>query len=299
MSASRFTSLTTDIPDIQSHQDDRRISIDQVGIKSLRYPIVISRHNGQPQHTVARIDMYVNLPAAHKGTHMSRFVALLNENQNPIDASSFCGLLQTMNRRLDTDHGHICMEFPFFLRKQAPVTGMESLMDYDVSLIGDCTGNDCRISLKVLVPVTSLCPCSRDISDYGAHNQRSHIILTAHLREPLREPLWIEGLIRIAESEASCELFGLLKRPDEKFVTERAYDNPKFVEDVVRDLATRLDADNRIQAYVVECENFESIHNHSAYARIERVKDAPRQQDPDHGNLRTLTGKPAHSAASN
>ncbi len=282
MSASRFTSLTTDIPDIQSHRDDRRISIDQVGIKGLRHPIVISQHNGQLQHTVARIDMYVNLPAAHKGTHMSRFVALLNENRNPIDASSFCELLQAMNRRLNTNHGHIRMEFPFFLRKQAPVTGMESLMDYDVSLSGDCTGDDCRISLKVLIPVTSLCPCSRDISDYGAHNQRSHIMLTADLREPL----WIEELIHIAESEASCELFGLLKRPDEKFVTERAYDNPKFVEDVVRDLATQLDADNRIQAYVVECENFESIHNHSAYARIERVKDALGQQDSDHGNLR-------------
>jgi GTP cyclohydrolase IB len=173
-----------------------------------------------------------------------------------------------MTTRLEADAGHIEMTFPFFVMKQAPVSRVESLLDYRATLIGERRDGVTDTWLRVIVPVTSLCPCSKKISDYGAHNQRSHVTVTAKLRAHI----WIEELIDIVEDEASCELYGILKRPDEKFVTERAYDNPKFVEDMVRDVAVRLNADQRIAAYVVESENFESIHNHSAYARIEREK---------------------------
>ncbi len=180
-------------------------------------------------------------------------------------------MLLQMTTRLDADTGHIEMTFPFFVMKQAPVSGVESLMDYQATLIGECRHGETTLWVQVVVPVTSLCPCSKKISEHGAHNQRSHVTIKAQLREHM----WIEELIDIAESEASCELYGILKRPDEKYVTERAYDNPKFVEDMVRDVAVRLNAEPRIGAYVVESENFESIHNHSAYALIERDKTRP------------------------
>ena len=175
-----------------------------------------------------------------------------------------------MTQRLEAEAGHIEMSFPFFIMKRAPVSGVESLMDYRASLIGERRGANTEIWVRVVVPVTSLCPCSKKISERGAHSQRSHVTITAKLREHL----WIEELVDIAESEASCELFGILKRPDEKSVTERAYDNPKFVEDLVRDVAVRLNRDVRVAAYSVEAENFESIHNHSAYAMIESEKAA-------------------------
>jgi len=175
-----------------------------------------------------------------------------------------------MIAKLEAETGHIEMNFPYFINKTAPVSGVQSLMDYDVTFIGDISGNDIITSVKVVVPVTSLCPCSKKISDYGAHNQRSHVTVTARTNDFV----WIEELVQLVEAEASCELFGLLKRPDEKHVTERAYDNPKFVEDMVRDVAARLNAEGRIDAYVVESENFESIHNHSAYALIEKDKTA-------------------------
>jgi GTP cyclohydrolase IB len=200
---------------------------------------------------------------------MSRFVEILH-SEREISVESFSAMLATMTQRLEADAGHIEMTFPFFVMKRAPVSGVESLMDYHASLIGERKADHTEMWVKVVVPVTSLCPCSKRISDYGAHNQRSHVTISARLRHHM----WIEELIEIAESEASCELYGILKRPDEKFVTERAYDNPKFVEDMVRDVATRLNAEERIAAYVVESENFESIHNHSAYALIERDKDA-------------------------
>jgi GTP cyclohydrolase I len=262
------TEFSADIPDVQSSPDERRVAIDRVGIKGLRHPLHILGRDGQARATVATVDMDVNLPAERKGTHMSRFVALLNELDGALDIPAFETLLVDMNKRLEAERGHIHLRFPFFVRKAAPVSGVESLMDYDASLIGELRDGQIQLRLRVVVPVTSLCPCSRDISDYGAHNQRSHITLTARVNQPM----WIEELIDIAEAEASCELYGLLKRPDEKFVTERAYDNPKFVEDAARDLAMRLDADPRVDAYVVECENFESIHNHSAYALIEHDK---------------------------
>jgi GTP cyclohydrolase I len=210
--------------------------------------------------------MYVHLPHNFKGTHMSRFVEILNSHEREISVESFETILREMVERLDAECGRIEMSFPYFINKAAPVSGVESLMDYEVTFVGEVEQGRYRFTMKVVVPVTSLCPCSKGISDYGAHNQRSHVTVTARTRGFV----WIEDLVRVCEEQASCELYGLLKRPDEKYVTERAYDNPKFVEDMVRDIAAVLNDDERIEAYVVESENFESIHNHSAYAVIER-----------------------------
>ena len=256
------------IPDVQASVDTRQLAINKVGIKSIRHPVKISDRSGDVQHTVANFNMYVGLPHNFKGTHMSRFVEILNSREREISVESFPAMLSDMVRRLEAETGHIEMNFPYFINKTAPVSGVQSLMDYDVTFIGDIRNGQVTFSLKVVVPVTSLCPCSKKISDYGAHNQRSHVTITAELDGHL----WIEELVRLVEDEASCELYGLLKRPDEKFVTERAYDNPKFVEDMVRDVAARLNAEPRVVAYVAESENFESIHNHSAYALIERDK---------------------------
>ncbi|MDQ4147933.1 MAG: GTP cyclohydrolase FolE2, partial [Pseudomonadota bacterium] len=208
------------------------------------------------------------LPHNFKGTHMSRFVEVLMGHEREITAQSFKAILTEMTARLEADAGHIEMTFPYFIAKSAPVSGVESRMNYHVTFQGDLLGGVPRMRVKVVVAVTSLCPCSKNIAAYGAHNQRSHITLNVHTDHFI----WIEELIELVEAEASCELYGLLKRPDEKYVTEKAYDNPKFVEDMVRDIAIRLDADARILAYSVESENFESIHNHSAYALIEKNK---------------------------
>jgi GTP cyclohydrolase I len=258
------------IADVQGSADKRRIPIDKVGIKNILHPVRVKDRNGGEQHTIATFNMYVNLPHNFKGTHMSRFVEILNLHEREISVDSFMEMLHEMTERLEAEAGHIEMNFRYFVNKAAPITGVESLMDYDVSLIGEIAGGRPKLDIKVVVPVTSLCPCSKKISDYGAHNQRSHVTVTA---ETLGF-VWIEDLIDMVESEASCELYGLLKRPDEKYVTEKAYNNPKFVEDMVRDIATRLNTDERIAAYVVESENFESIHNHSAYALIEHTKPA-------------------------
>jgi len=255
------------VEDVQGRRDSRRIPIDRVGIKDIRHPVKLRDRSAGEQHTVATFNMYVNLPHHFKGTHMSRFVEILHLERE-ISVENFPSMLAEMTTRLEAEAGHIEMSFPFFMTKKAPVSGVESLMDYAATLIGERRNGDNTMTIRVVVPVTSLCPCSKKISAYGAHNQRSHLTITV---QP-REHLWIEELIEIAESEASCELFGILKRPDEKFVTERAYDNPKFVEDLVRDVAARLNADPRISAYSVSAENFESIHNHSAYALIERDK---------------------------
>jgi GTP cyclohydrolase I len=258
-----------DIADVQGSADSRRIAIDKVGIKDIRHPVRVSDRSGLEQHTVATFNMYVYLPHDFKGTHMSRFVQILNNHEREIGVASFKGMLTEMSQRLESEAGHIEMHFPFFVNKKAPVTGVESLLDYEVTFIGEIRHNQPTLEIKVVVPVTSLCPCSKKISAYGAHNQRSHV--TVQVRT--QGYIWIEEIIEMVEKEASSELFGLLKRPDEKYVTERAYDNPKFVEDMVRDVATRLNEDDRISAYVVEAENFESIHNHSAYALIERDKE--------------------------
>ena len=257
----------TAVEDVQGRADTRHIAIDRVGIKDIRHPVRVKDRSAGEQHTVATFNMYVNLPHNFKGTHMSRFVEVLHHARE-ISVDSFRVMLVQMTERLDADAGHIEMAFPFFVSKRAPITAVESLMDYQAALIGECCQGETTLWVRVVVPVTSLCPCSKKISERGAHNQRSHVTIKARLREHM----WIEELIDIAESEASCELYGILKRPDEKFVTERAYDNPKFVEDMVRDVALRLDAEPRIGGYVVESENFESIHNHSAYALIEREK---------------------------
>jgi len=257
------------IADVQNSLDTRQIPIDKVGIKDIRHPVKVRDRSGGEQHTIATFNMYVNLPHNFKGTHMSRFVEILNLHEYEITVESFRKMLSEMTERLDADTGHIEMSFPYFVNKKAPVSGVESLMDYQATLIGDISAGAARTTLRVVVPVTSLCPCSKKISDRGAHNQRSHVTLTV----TIDGFVWIEELIDIAESEASSELYGILKRPDEKHVTERAYDNPKFVEDIVRDIALRLNGDERIRAYTVEAENFESIHNHSAYALIEHDKD--------------------------
>ena len=264
--------LGKSIADVQNSADTRRIAIDKVGIKDIRHPIRVKDRTEGEQHTIACFNMYVNLPHNFKGTHMSRFVEILNLHEREISVESFRLMLSEMTERLEAEAGKIEMSFPYFINKTAPVSGVQSLLDYEVSFIGEIRANTPQMKIKVVVPVTSLCPCSKKISERGAHNQRSHVTVTA----ATRDFIWIEELIDLVEEQASCELYGLLKRPDEKYVTERAYDNPKFVEDMVRDIAARLNRDERISAYTVESENFESIHNHSAYALIERDKE----QDP-------------------
>jgi GTP cyclohydrolase I len=263
------TASVTAIEDVQGRADLRRIPINKVGIKDVYHPVRVRDRAGGDQHTVANFNMYVALPHNFKGTHMSRFVEILHLHEREISVDSFREMLGEMTRRLDATSGHIEMTFPYFVMKQAPVTKVESVVKYDAALIGEIHDGVEEMWIRVVVAATSLCPCSKKISDYGAHNQRSHITITARVRDHV----WIEELIDIAEQEASCEVYGILKRPDEKFVTERAYDNPKFVEDIVRDIAVRLNNEPRVLAYVVEAENFESIHNHSAYAQIEKNKE--------------------------
>lgn len=254
------------IPDVQSSVDLRHIAIQRVGIKGLRYPLNVRLRDGSVQPTIATIAADVALPPERKGTHMSRFVELLEAMPQAIDVQTFGELARRMLPKLNAEAGRLEFAFTLFLRKAAPVSGVQSLLDYEAGWIAQARGDRLALTAQVRVPVQSLCPCSKEISDYGAHNQRSHITIQAELLAPVA----LEELIRIAEDEASCEIWGLLKRPDEKYVTEHAYRNPKFVEDLVRDVARRLNADARIGHYVVEAENFESIHNHSAYARIER-----------------------------
>ncbi len=271
--SSAASEVSTDImEDVQSRADTRHIAIDKVGIKDIRHPVRVKDRTGGEQHTIAHFNMYVNLPHNFKGTHMSRFVEILNIHEREITVESFKDMLGEMTERLEAESGHIEMAFPYFVNKTAPISGVESLLDYEVTFICEIHDRKPVMTVKVVVPVTSLCPCSKKISEYGAHNQRSHVTVSARTQGFV----WIEELIDLVEKEASCELYGLLKRPDEKYVTERAYDNPKFVEDMVRDVAARLNEDPRISAYQVESENFESIHNHSAYALITRDKE----QDP-------------------
>ena len=258
------------IPDVQATPDTRRLAIDRVGIKDIRHPARIRERSGGLQHTVALFNMYVGLPHHFKGTHMSRFVEILNAHEREISPDTFRVMLRETVRKLEAETGELEMTFPYFIEKKAPVSGVKSLMDYQVSFVGAIRDGRESFTLKVLVPVTSLCPCSKKISDRGAHNQRSHVTVSA----AINTFVWIEDIIDVVENEASCQLYGLLKRPDEKFVTEAAYDNPKFVEDMVRDIAAKLNRDPRVEGYVVESENFESIHNHSAYAMIAKAMPA-------------------------
>ena len=257
------------IPDTQSARDDRRLPIQRVGIKDVRYPLRLQL-GGAPFETTAVWDLDVALPAEQKGTHMSRFVGWLNDvaaGEALLDHDALKRELASMLARLHAREGRIEARFQFFLRKRAPVSGVQSLLDYRGRWIAEALAGKSSIWAEVSVPVKSLCPCSKEISDYGAHNQRSLVTILAELLQPVD---WTE-LVRFAEDSASSEIWPLLKRSDEKWITERAYENPKFVEDLVRDVALRLNADQRIGRYSVDVENFESIHNHSAYARIERA----------------------------
>jgi GTP cyclohydrolase I len=260
-----------DIADVQSSADSRQLAINRVGIKDIQHPVLVKDRSSGVQHTIARFNMYVHLPQHFKGTHMSRFVHILSNHEREISVNSFKDMLREMVDLLEAKAGVIEMTFPYFINKSAPVSGVQSLMDYQVTFIGEIQDTTIDTRIKVIVPVTSLCPCSKKISEYGAHNQRSHVTVTLLAKCFI----WVEEVIDIVEDTASCELYGLLKRPDEKYVTEKAYDNPKFVEDMVRDIAVKLNADERVRWYKIESENFESIHNHSAYAMIEHNKDQP------------------------
>ena len=253
------------IPDTQSERDERHLAIQRVGVKDVRYPVEL-RIGKAVLPTVAQWDLDVALPAEQKGTHMSGFVAWLYAIDAPLDRASLRSGFANMLEKLHANEGRIEARFSFFLRKRAPVSGVESLLEYQGRWIAEARAGVTSIWAEVVVPVKSLCPCSKEISDYGAHNQRSHVTIRVELKEEIE---WIE-LVRFAEESASSEIWPMLKRADEKWVTERAYENPKFVEDLVRDVALRLNADARIGRYSVDVENFESIHAHSAYARIER-----------------------------
>lgn len=256
------------MPDMQSTPDRREIAIDRVGVREVVYPIRLRTREGGEQGSVATVSMYVALPHTQKGTHMSRFIEVLEAHAcEPITPEMFPGLARAIRDRLNAQEAHIEARFTYFMKKKAPVSGIESLMDYKVTFACTANGADDFV-MTVAAPATSLCPCSKEISAYGAHNQRCEI--TASVR--FEGEMWIEDLVEICEGSASLEVYALLKRPDEKYVTEHAYDNPKFVEDIVRDLAIALDADARVSWYAISSENYESIHSHNAYAQLERSK---------------------------
>ena len=267
--AQQIEKLAPGMPDVQSAGDVRNVAIDKVGVKEVKYPITLSQPCGEPQHTIAKINLFVSLPKHKKGTHMSRFLEILNQHHKRITPAQIIPILHEMREKLNAEDAHIEMVFPYFIEKAAPVTGAKGLMDYVCSFEGSSNGKDDFI-LGIKAPATSLCPCSKEISSYGAHNQRCEI--SARVR--FKGTLWIEDLVTIMEGAASAPVYAVLKRPDEKYVTEQAFENPKFVEDIIRDLAVALDADDRITWYSIQSENFESIHNHNAYALIERDKRA-------------------------
>ena len=258
------------LPDTQNTTDVRNIVINEVGIKDILHPINFINRNHESLPSVANFTMTVRLPENVKGTHMSRFVEILNEKECAFSIQTFMNLVQTVADKLNSKSSHIIVDFPFFRKKSAPSSGVESLLDYKATLSGKIIDGKPDLSVKVVVPVTSLCPCSKSISKYGAHNQRSHITIEASAAKGFN--LYLEDLIDLAEQKASSELYAVLKREDEKVVTERAYDNPAFVEDIVRDIAVELNNNEKIDYYCLESENFESIHNHSAYAMITNKK---------------------------
>jgi GTP cyclohydrolase I len=253
--------------DVQNRRDPRNVEIQKVGVKNIRYPITVMDKVNGVQHTVANVNMYVDLPHHFKGTHMSRFIEILNEYKGEIAIKNFSHILKEMKRMLKARSAHLEVEFPYFIEKQAPVTGAPGLMEYICRFCGssnDATADDFYVAIDV--PVTTVCPCSKEISDQGAHNQRG----TVTVKVRFKKFIWIEDIIQLVEQSSSCDIYSILKRPDEKYVTERAYDNPMFVEDVVREVAKKLSSDNNITWFSVESENFESIHNHSAYAYVEK-----------------------------
>ncbi|MCI4463148.1 MAG: GTP cyclohydrolase I FolE2 [Caldisericum sp.] len=254
--------------DVQSEKDERNISIEKVGVSSLRYPIrVMDRQNGF-QNTVALVDIFVDLPSDYRGTHMSRFVEVLNRHRNNMSLSNLEKILDDVKIELKAKVSHIILRFPYFILKKAPVTNEESFMDYECAFIAS-KNEKFEFMLEVNVPVHLLCPCSKEISDFGAHNQRANV----KVRIKMNKLVWIEEIVDLVEDSASAPLYALLKRPDEKYITEMAYTNPKFVEDIVRDVAIALDNDKRITYYEVEAISYESIHNHNAYAYLHRDKE--------------------------
>ncbi len=255
------------MPDMQQSPDTRNIAIDKVGVKDIRYPIVVQDKRKEKQHTVARVNMYVDLPEQFKGTHMSRFIEVLNLYHGEISVDNMETILAEMKQRLEATRAHLELDFPYFIEKSAPVSGARSLLEYQCRMVGTLEDRF-DFMLEASIPVTSLCPCSKEISERGAHNQRS--IVTVQIR--YSEHIWLEDLISWVEGCASCQVYSLLKREDEKAVTEQAYDNPMFVEDMVRAVTEKLRAVKEIDWFKVQCENFESIHNHSAYAMVEEKK---------------------------
>ncbi len=249
--------------DIQNLNDNRKVTIDKVGVKGVKYPIIVEDRTNETQHTIADLDIFVELPHHHRGTHMSRFIEILNEYHQRNVISEIENFVLETKKRLDADSAFVNIAFPYFINKTAPVSAIKSLMSYDCFFIASHQ-DEFEMQIGVKVPITTVCPCSKEISEYGAHNQRSIVTVTIKYSEYV----WLEELIEIVESAASCEVYSLLKRSDEKYVTEKGYDNPKFVEDIVRDVVVELRKDSRITEYSVESENFESIHNHSAYASV-------------------------------
>ncbi len=254
--------------DVQNQKDSRNLAIDKVGVKDIRYPITVLDRDKGRQQTIAAINMYVDLPHQYKGTHMSRFIEVLNYHSHDINLKNLRGLLEDMKRRLEASRAHIEISFPYFIAKQAPISHAAALMEYHITYLASLDEQGLDLVVKLTVPITTLCPCSKEISASGAHNQRGLVSLAVRFNRFI----WIEDLIALVESSASCEIFSLLKREDEKYVTETAYANPRFVEDVVREISLKLTGDHNITWFAVGVENMESIHNHSAYAFIERQK---------------------------
>ncbi|MBU1319524.1 MAG: GTP cyclohydrolase I FolE2 [candidate division Zixibacteria bacterium] len=255
--------------------DERNIHIDKVGIKDLRLPVVVQDRAHGTQHTVADVNFYVDLPHQFKGTHMSRFVEILNDYRESFEISRMDEILATARTNLNAVKAHLELTFPYFIEKKAPVSKAPGMIDYFCTISAAGNGNrKVSITLTVRVPVTSLCPCSKEISDYGAHNQRSIVTVSVMTSKFI----WLEELIDVVEEQASCEVYSLLKREDEKFVTEKAYNNPVFVEDIVRGITDVLSKDSRIDWFSVESDNIESIHNHNAYASIARNLKAEREE---------------------
>ena len=253
--------------DIQNQPDFRKIPIDKVGIKGLKYPVKVLDKTTGLQSTVAQISMYVDLPHQCKGTHMSRFVEILHLFRTKVSLESITNILEDMKEILGAQSSHIEITFPYFIEKQAPQTASKGLMDYTCSIMGSSNGRkQTDIVLTITVPITSVCPCSKEISEYGAHNQRGEVKVSTRFNKFI----WIEDIVEIVETSASCDIFSVLKREDEKFVTEKAYNNPKFVEDIARDVSKIIMEDENITWFSVSAENFESRHNHSGYAYLEK-----------------------------
>lgn len=257
-----------EMKDVQSQRDYRNIPINKVGIKNIRYPITVLDRRNSVQNTVATINMYVDLPHKYKGTHMSRFVELLHLFRPEVSLKNIAAILNQMKKHLNAKSAHIEVTFPYFIEKKAPMSNAPGLMDYTCSIIGSShPGDKIDIISEVIVPISSVCPCSKEISEKGAHNQRGEVRLSTRFKKFI----WMEDMIQLVEDSASCDVYSVLKRVDEKAVTEKAFSNPKFVEDIVRDIAKKMNKDDNITWFSVSAENFESIHNHNAYAHITSV----------------------------